>query len=238
MGCLVRTRLRTRAPEASPIELLAQRLDELDAERDSSAADAERSEASREERLRDVDGAEALHEITSDEAARLRGDVAAEHDSIVARADSARRAREHVLERLIAAAEAEAAELKVEPLAAYRSAVAARDEAAAVLAEREDDVALKREGYDEAEKAARAVLVEYVPAERERDRVERNRRSTAVAWAVRQPGNMGLAQLAPEHRDEAREAIEARNAAARREPVASVDGSIPAHEEWPRLGAA
>jgi len=242
---VVRPRLRTRGPEAPLTETLATKLAELEPERARSAAESEAFTATIEDRLREIDGAEALGEITAEQAAKDRGDVFAEKDSIVARAESARRAVEHIQARVIEAADAEAEALKIEPLAEYRAAIAARDAAAAVLAEREEDVALKRANCDAAEEAARAVLVRYDPKERERDREERSRRKTAVEWAVRQVGSAGLLQLPESYRDEARQLIAQRDAeareatraaeAAREFPRAEVRQAEPG--DWPRIAS-
>lgn len=174
-------------PAAERPEALARQLAEAEVERDRTAAEAESFAATLEERLRELDGGEALGEIAGDAAARLRGDLLAERDAKTAEADRAGRAADYIQHRLHGAAEAAATALKAQPISLFRAAEAERQAAAAILAARERDVAEARARFAEADAAGEAIRERYILSAR--DAKERRAREHAerIRWGLSQP---------------------------------------------------
>ncbi|MEP6813524.1 MAG: hypothetical protein ABI990_11085 [Actinomycetota bacterium] len=192
----------------SDVEALAAQLAEAEQERDRAAAEAEAFAETIEEKLREIDGGHALNEISEKHADKARGDVLAERDSLQDNADRARRAADYVRTRLEEAAEAAAEALRAEPVADYQVAEQARQKAAAVLAERERDVAEAEAKLDQAYTAAEDLRCDYIASARSERAARESRKQELILWAVRSQNPLSLEQLPEEIRAEARAEID------------------------------
>lgn len=192
------------------VEQLAKQLVEAEAEAARTAADADANllAANLQDRLRELDGREALGELTAKDAARARGNLQAEADARVDAAKRARRAADYVQDRLVEAAEAAAAALRSKPLAGYEAAAEQRDAAAAILAEREQAVAEAEAKLAAADAEAEDLRVKYVPAAAAARADRENRRKSQIQWAIRQQNPLALGMIDEPFREEAREQME------------------------------
>lgn len=212
------------------VEQLAAQLAEAEKERDRTAVDAD---ADMEERLRELDGREALGELSADDAARARGDLQAERDARVDAAGRARRACDYVRDRLEEAAESAAKALLAEPTKDWQAASDARQKAAAVLAERERDVVEAEAKLAQADTAAEDLLATYIESAASARAESENHRKSLVEWAVRNGSRLAVQQLPDAYQDEALAAIEAKTAEAK-----ALYAERDAEREFPRLESA
>ncbi|MEP6977832.1 MAG: hypothetical protein ABI948_07230 [Thermoleophilia bacterium] len=201
----------------SDVEQLAAQLAEAEAERARTAAGADEVllTANLEERLRELDGREALGELSAEDAARARGDLQAERDARVDAAQRARRAADYVRARLEEAAESTAKAMLAEPTADWQVAADARQKAAEILAEREHDVTEAKAKLDQAETAADEVRCQFIASARTERAERESRHASLMQWFIRQQNPLALQQLPVEMREEARAEMERLSAESR-----------------------